>query len=85
MKIEFSRHALEQMELRDISMEMVRFVLNKPAQVIREDNNVIYQSVVEQDNHKYLVRIFVNDHKKPNVVITAYKTSKISKYYEGEI
>ena len=34
---------------------------------------------------QFVFRIFVNICKQPNLVITAYKTSRISKYYEDKI
>ncbi len=85
MDIEFSKHAMEQMELRGISHAEVMFVLRSPGQVIREVNYVIFQSVVDGGGQRFLFRIFVNDHRSPNLVITVYKTTKINKYYEGEI
>ena len=83
MKYIFSQHALEQMELRNISKEIVRRVLAKPEQTIIEKKKKIFQSVVHFSDGNYLIRIFVNTIKKPNLIITVYRTSKIRKYYEG--
>ena len=83
MNFEFSKHALEQMELRKISKNVVEKILSKPEQIKDEEGKKVYQSIAE--NGKYLIRIFVNDKKNPNLVITVYKTSKIRKYYEGKI
>lgn len=85
MKFDFSKHALEQMQQRDISVAIANKVLKNPGQVLEENGKKIYQSVISIKDKKYLIRIFVNDLKDPNLVITAYKTSKISKYYESEI
>ncbi len=85
MKFDFSKHALEQMDLRQIGKAVVRKILNDPGQVLEENGKRIYQSIVTTRGKEYLIRIFVNYHKDPNLVITVYKTSKISKYYEGEI
>lgn len=79
----FSKHSLEQMELRSISKELVKKVLLNPDQVNAEDGKRVYQSIVE--NGHSLIRIFVNHKKEPKVIITVYKTSKIKKYYEGKI
>ena len=80
----FSKHALEQMALRNISKEMVEDVIHKPEQTIRERGITIYQAVRTLENeNKYLIRIFVNNEKNPEVIITVYRTSKISKYHEG--
>ena len=83
LKFIFSKHALAQMELRAISKNNVEEILSHPQQIKEEEDARVYQSVVEKG--KYLIRIFVNEKKKPNVIITVYKTSKISKYYEGKI
>ena len=43
---------------------------------------MIYQSVIEFENKKeYLVRVILDINKIPHVLITAYKTSKIKKYW----
>ena len=85
MKFIFSNHALEQMQLRQISRIMVEKILDNPQQVIKENGTKIYQTIVSMEEKKYLIRIFVNYMKKPNVVITVYRTSKITKYYESKI
>ena len=80
----FSKHALEQMELRNIPVEIVEAILNSPQQTILELEKKIFQSIVNFENEgEYLVRIFVNINKQPNLVITVYKTSKIEKYHES--
>jgi hypothetical protein len=38
------------------------------------------QKLIKEGNLKYLYRVFVNICKQPDLVITAYKTSKIEKY-----
>ena len=83
-EIIFSKHALEQMQLRGISIVIAENILQSPQQIINEDGKRIFQSIVNFENEgEYLVRIFVNTIKEPNLVITAYRTSKIDKYYEG--
>ena len=76
MSFEFSKHALEQMELRGISKHTVEKILAHPDQIRQEEDKKVYQSIVKN----YLIRIFVNDKKKPKVIITVYKTSQIKKY-----
>jgi len=36
--------------------------------------------MISENDEKKLLRIFVNTCKEPNLIITAYKTSKIDKY-----
>lgn len=81
MNFEFSKHALEQMELRGIPKDTVKKILAHPEQIRDEEDEKVYQSIVDN----YLIRIFVNDKKNPKLIITVYKTSKIRKYYEGKI
>lgn len=82
MKFVFSNHALEQMHLRHITKSIVEKALVNPLEIIESDGKKIFHSIVLMENKKYLIRIFVNHKKTPNVIITVYKTSKISKYYE---
>ena len=79
MNFDFSKHALEQMELRGITKVAVEQILENPSTTKEEDGIIIYQSIVDN----YLIRIFVNEIKDPKLIITVYKTSKIKKYNEG--
>lgn len=73
------------MELRDIQEELVWDILTAPGQIIINEDKAIYQSIIIEANKQFLIRIFVNHLKVPNMVITVYKTSKIGKYYEGNL
>ena len=81
--IEFSKHALEEMAIRDIPFDLVKRVVENPQQTYMQDEQIkVYQSQVLFENGlTYLIRVFVNVIKTPNLVVTAYKTSKISKYW----
>ncbi|MCK9401064.1 MAG: DUF4258 domain-containing protein [Bacteroidales bacterium] len=82
----FSKHALDQMSERGLSEEIVLGVITNPGEIIHFENMKIYQSVRYNDEGEpYLIRAFVNFEKEPGLVVTAYKTSKIKKYYEGKI
>lgn len=77
MAFEFSKHSLEQMEIRNISKEIVNFIIENPDMIIEEDElQQIYQKIIDQ----YLYRIFVSTDKNPMKIKTVYRTSKISKY-----
>lgn len=79
-KIIFSKHSIEQMGNRNISMEIALKILEDPKEIIFENEQTIYQSIIPFDNGKeYLVRIIVNSMKNPKTVITVYKTSKLKK------
>ena len=83
-EIVFSKHSLVQMQQRGIKIELAQSILDTPQQIILEPDKKVYQSIINfEDKGEYLVRIFVNTIKQPNLVITIYKTSKIEKYYES--
>lgn len=83
-KFIFSKHSIEQMGNRNISKEIALKILEDPKEIIFENEQTIYQSIIPFDNGKeYLVRIIVNSMKNPKTVITVYKTSKLKKYYES--
>jgi Domain of unknown function (DUF4258) len=72
------------MEFRTISLEVVMSILINPQQILTEEGKKVYQSIINfGEEGDYLVRVFVNIEKDPNHVITVYRTSKITKYYEG--
>ncbi|MDQ2752568.1 MAG: DUF4258 domain-containing protein [Bacteroidota bacterium] len=72
---------LQQIELRCISLTNVDITLSNPDNTVIEDGLMIYQKIIAESNKLYLLRIFVNIYKRPPLVVTAYKTSKIEKYY----
>jgi uncharacterized DUF497 family protein len=84
----FSKHAEEQMLKRGINREAVVTVISQPDEMVIDDEDsriVIFQSLVEENEQKFLLRVFINRNKQPNVIVTLYKTTKITKYYEGKI
>lgn len=85
MEFEFSAHALEQMERREISKTIIEKILQNPQQTISETGYTVYQTIIKFDDKDYLVRVFLNESVTPFKIITVYKTSKIDKYYEGEV
>jgi len=80
-----SKHAFEQMGLRNISEADVRNTVFNPEHIIAQDGLKVYHRIIQVEGKSYLFRIFINDLVDPNIVVTVYRTSKISKYYEGEI
>ena len=83
MNFIFSNHALEQMKRREISREMVLLAINQPHQVVGDVNDmiiVIYQLLIKENGQSFLLRVFVNRDKQPNMIGTVYKTTKITKY-----
>ena len=69
---------------------MIEDILDSPDQIVDDESGEVgqkvYQSIVKLSEKKtYLVRVCVNTDKQPNVTKTVYLTSKIRRYYEGEI
>lgn len=80
MNIEFSKHAIEKLRKRKIPQDLVLNVIENPDEIIDTDIPKVYQSLVEIDSKEFLLRVFVNTDKLPNLIVTAYLTSKIEKY-----
>ncbi len=81
----YSNHALDQMKLRHISRKIVESVLTKPLDIIKENGDMIYQAIATMEKRKYLIRVFVVNKNNIHLIKTVYRTSKITKYYEGKI
>jgi hypothetical protein len=81
MKYILSEHAKSKIIKRKLDVEMIEQVLQDPGQIIEEDDLTVYQSIFKIDQKNYLCRVFVNIKKQPNLIITAYITSKIDKYW----
>ncbi len=73
------------MERRGADEAIVRRVLAAPEQreTVRLGRDVL-QSRIEVDKRTYLVRVFVDVDRRPAEVVTAYRTSKIEKYWRSE-
>lgn len=67
---------------------MIDQIMNAPQQTVdeTEPRQKVYQSVITfPENKTYLVRVFIDTEKEPNVVKSVYRTSKLDKYYEGKV
>lgn len=84
MTFVFSKHVLEELDERNIARGLVERVLQSPQQKVPEVENVTcYQSLVDMNGKEYLLRVMVNETIKPAKVITAYRTSKVTKYWRA--
>ncbi|RRB04517.1 DUF4258 domain-containing protein [Larkinella rosea] len=84
MEYIISAHAKLRMEERGIPIDIIENVLATPDSIkddAEDEDKKVYQKIVYLSEEKpYLVRIYVNTGREPNVVITGYITSKIEKY-----
>ena len=83
MEFRLSRHAHEELERRGIPLNLLERLLQEPQQVIHEaPGKKVYQSKIDFGGGKiYLLRAIVSEECDPPLVITVYRTSKISKYW----
>jgi hypothetical protein len=83
MRFQVSKHALEEMKHRELPKALIENILKDPQQIVDEyGNRKAFQSIIKFETGKdYLVRVIVNDNEDPAIVVTAYRTTKISKYW----
>jgi hypothetical protein len=83
VKYKLSRHARLEMERRGISLDLLEQVLLNPQQIVPETRGKkAYQSIIDFGaGKKFLVRAIVADENGPPIVLTAYRTSKVHKYW----
>jgi len=85
MNFKISQHAKDEIQRRNIPLDLLNSILNNPQQIVSEKNNrKAYQSKVEFDSGKtFLLRAIVADDNEPPIVVTAYRTHKINKYWKS--
>ena len=82
MIFEISDHAKSELQRRGISQTLLESVLAAPEQKAPEHGGIVcYQSRVTINARPYLLRAMVAEEKQPPVVVTVYRTSKVSKYW----
>ncbi len=73
---------MDELKRRAIPVDLLERVLDNPGQIVQEQGGrKAYQSILEFPEGKiYMLRVIVDESVDPPVVVTAYRTSKISKY-----
>jgi hypothetical protein len=84
-KIEIIPIARKKMERRGVSEEWVTETINSPAQVLEGygGRHVAQKKYMIKDKH-YLLRVVYEGREEVNVVVTAYLTSQVERYWKGE-
>jgi len=83
--VRFSDHARVEIVRRGIPFEVVERVLSSPEQSVPEHGGLVArQSRVESEGRQYLVRVVVAEQPDVSVVVTAYRTSKVGKYWRSK-
>ena len=77
-----TEHARWEMSRRGLLEDQIRKVLASPGQrlEVREGRDVL-QKKFSENGQDYLIRVFVDVDRTPPEVVTAYRTSKVSKYW----
>jgi len=86
-KIVFTDHALFEMKRRGLPREIIEKIITEPEQQweVRKGRMVFQSRIPFGDTAEiYLVRVFMDIDRNPPEIVTAYKTSKIEKYWRGE-
>jgi hypothetical protein len=77
-------HAALEMKRRGLSEDTIRNVLAAPGQQLEaRPGRVILQSKLSSgaQDRVFLVRVFVDVDRRPAEVVTAYRTTKVGKYW----
>ncbi|MCC6385873.1 MAG: DUF4258 domain-containing protein [Dehalococcoidia bacterium] len=80
-----SPHALLEMKRRGITIDALRTVLAAPGrEELARPGRVVLSALETRPNGRaYVLRVFVDIDRKPPVVVTAYRSSKIAKYWSS--
>lgn len=83
MEFRISQHAATEMRRRGIGRDAVMGILENPQQIVagRVGRKVYQSQLISGDGKVYLVRVVLDDDKMPPVVVTVYRTSKVTKYW----
>ncbi len=87
MDIVISDHARFEIVRRQLSEEAVRSVAENPQQVVKlKKERKVYQSKYydSTDGREMLLRVICEERHNLLFVVTAYRTSKVDKYWEKE-
>jgi hypothetical protein len=77
-----SAHAGKEIDRRQIPLSLLEMTLSRPEQIVRGHDEIqCYQSRFILQEKRYLLRVMVSTKTYPPTVVTAYRTSKISKYW----
>ena len=83
LKFSISKHAVEEMARRQISLEQVESLMNHPDQIVEAHGGLVcYQCLSTKNGKPGLLRAIINDVSNPKNIVTIYRTTKIKKYWK---
>ena len=78
-------HAVQDLARRGVGIDDIDAVLRNPGQRVKlRTGQIVLQSRTHRGGTEYLLRVFVDTDRNPAEVVTAYRTSKIAKYWRNE-
>jgi Domain of unknown function (DUF4258) len=78
-------HAVRELRRRGLDKQDLDDVLKNPGQRLEvRRGRVVLQSKTQEGGTEYLLRIFVDIDRNPAEIVTAYRTSKVSKYWREQ-
>jgi hypothetical protein len=81
-KYRITDHAYAQLSLRNIHPETIRRIMEAPEQILLAPfRRAVYQSRELVEDRMFLVRVVVEFEKAGAVVVTAYRTRSVAKYW----
>ena len=85
MGVEFFPHAEERRKERKISKNLIEEAILHPDEIIsRGKTMIVHKRYFNSCKKKeYLLRIFLEEKDGKKVIVSLYRTSKISKYFRG--
>ena len=88
-QIRFSDHSQERILARKLNTELIEFVVRNPEQIVPDEDDEereIYQSFfIDANGKEKLLRVVVEETATELVIISAYPTSQIKKYWKEEL
>jgi len=77
-------HADFEIGRRGLKRETIDRVLKNPEQRFDVQlGRVVLQSRIQESGEEFLIRVFVDADRRPAEVVTAYRTTKIGKYWRA--
>ncbi len=78
-------HAVRELRRRGLGSQDIDSVLRNPEQRFTlRPGRVVLQSKCREAGVEYLLRVFVDIDRRPAEVVTAYRTSKVAKYWRNQ-
>jgi hypothetical protein len=83
LNFSISKHAVEEMARRQISLEQLESLMNHPDQIVEAHGGLVcYQCLSTKNGKPGLLRAIINDASNPKNIVTIYRTTKIKKYWK---